>query len=94
MSVCGCLRPDRAQLWRICTIFFAFFPCLLTPGVDADETVFKGVQIMHITLGLADFSHCRWVYHANGEGAAPLFSYLFFTSSEKWLTPDTDRYDW
>ena len=42
---------------------------------------------MHITLGLADFSHYRWLYHANGEGVAPLFSYLFFTSSEKWLTP-------
>jgi len=27
----------------------------LSLPVEADETVFKGVQIMHITLGLADF---------------------------------------
>jgi hypothetical protein len=93
MSACGCLRPDREQLWRICAVFFGFFgllvaknytkidrtsnreqlwricavffgffPCLLTPGVDADETMFKGVQIMHITLGLADFRATAGTY--------------------------------
>src|SRR5216684_8125981 len=32
---------------------FGFFPflTLLTPGVEADEAVFKGVQILQITLG-------------------------------------------
>ena len=53
----GGLRPDMVQLWRICTVFFWVFPflCLLTPGVEADETVFKGVQIVQFTLTLAGF---------------------------------------
>ncbi len=25
MSFSGCLRPDRAQLWRICAVFFLVF---------------------------------------------------------------------
>ena len=33
---------------------FPFF-CLLTPGVEPAETVFKGVKIVQITLGLAGF---------------------------------------
>ncbi len=88
---CGAFAPYFFKIGRNCgafaPYFFGFFPCLLTQGVEADETVFKGVQIMHITLVLAGFSHCRWLYHTNGEGVAPLFSYVFFTSSEKWLTP-------
>jgi len=45
------------QLWRICSVFFWVFPflCLLTPGVEADETMFKGVQIVQFTLTLAGF---------------------------------------
>ena len=87
--------------------FFGFFPCLLTPGVEADKMVFKGVQIMHITLildpkgdrkGFAptiDEQSDRW--HLSvlptiavcgctthmGAGGPPLFSYVFFPSSEK-----------
>src|SRR5216683_2168103 len=51
----GGLRPDRVQLWCMCAVFLGVFPllCLLTPGVEPDETVFKGVQILHITLGFA-----------------------------------------
>src|SRR6266446_8214424 len=26
---CGCLRPDRVQLWRICAVFFCFLACSL-----------------------------------------------------------------
>jgi len=53
----GGLRPDMVQLWRICSVFFWVFPflCLLTPGVEADETMFKGVQIVQFTLTLAGF---------------------------------------
>ncbi len=29
----GCSRPDMAQLWRICTVFFWIFPFLLQVGV-------------------------------------------------------------
>jgi hypothetical protein len=56
MSACGGLRPDSVQLWCICAVFFGFFPflTLLRPGVEADETVFKGVQFVQITLNLAD----------------------------------------
>jgi hypothetical protein len=57
-----------AHLRRIFLVFSLSLP------IEAAEAVFKGVQIMHITLGLADFSHYRWLYHANGEGVAPLFS--------------------
>ena len=48
----GGWRPDMVQMWCICVIFFGVFPlfCLLTPGVEADEAVFKGVQILHIPL--------------------------------------------
>jgi len=51
----GGLRPDRVQMWCMCAVFLGVFPllCLLTPGVEPDETVFKGVQILQITLGLA-----------------------------------------
>jgi len=48
----GGLRPDSAQLWRICAVFFWFFPflILLKPDVETAETVFKGVQLVQITL--------------------------------------------
>ncbi len=45
-------QRDMAQLWRICAVFFWVFPflCLLTPGVEPAEAVFKGVQFVQITL--------------------------------------------
>jgi hypothetical protein len=47
---------NRAQLWRICAVFFLFF---LSFPVDVscrtDEAVFKGVQIVQFTLTLAGF---------------------------------------
>ncbi len=60
MSFSGGLRPDRVQLWRVCAVFFqnraqlwricaVFFDFSLSSPV---ETVFKGVQIVHIMLGL------------------------------------------
>jgi len=60
MSFSGGLRPDSVQLWRICAINFLIFPvlCLLRPGVEADEAVFKGVQFVQITLNLAGLYHC------------------------------------
>jgi hypothetical protein len=55
----GCLRSDSAQMWCICAINFWFFPplILLKPGIEPAETVFKDVQIVHITLGLACLYH-------------------------------------
>jgi len=39
------------QLWRICAVFFGFFLSLpVDAGVEPAETVFKGVELMHITL--------------------------------------------
>ena len=66
----GCLRPDRVQMWCMCAVFWGVFPllCLLTPGVEPDETVFKGVQMLPITLGFACLSHCLSVYHAHWSG--------------------------
>ena len=29
MGACGGLRPDRVQLWRVCAVFFWFFPFLV-----------------------------------------------------------------
>jgi hypothetical protein len=85
---CGAFAPYFFKIGCNCGAFAPYFLVFsLSLPVEAAEAVFKGVQIMHITLGLADFSHCMWLYHANGEGVAPLFSYVFFTSSEKWLTP-------
>ena len=106
MSFSGCLRPDSAQLWRVCTVFFqnrvqlwrictVFFWFSLSLPVEA---VFKGVQFVHIMLGL-DPKGDRWHLSAlptiavcggtahMGEGGTPLFSYIFFPNSEKWLTP-------
>ena len=50
--------------------FLGVFPllCLLTPSVEADEAVFKGVQMLPITLGFACLSHCLSVYHAHWSG--------------------------
>src|SRR5215470_1897766 len=48
---------------------FGVFPllCLLTPGVEPAETVFKSVQIMQITLGFICIYSCM-LYHAHGSG--------------------------
>jgi hypothetical protein len=45
-------QRDMAQLWRICAVFFLGFPffCMLTPGAEPAEAVFKGVQFVQITL--------------------------------------------
>src|SRR6266851_450710 len=67
MSFSGGLRPDRVQLWRVCAVFFqnraqlwricaVFFDFSLSSPV---ETVFKGVQFVHITLSL-DPKGDRW----------------------------------
>src|SRR5260370_5499590 len=52
---CGGLRPERGQLWCMCAVFLGVFPllCLFAAGVEPDEAVFKGVQMLHITLGFA-----------------------------------------
>ena len=89
MSFSGGLRPDMVQLWCICTINFLIFPvfCLLRPGVEPTETIFKGAQIVHFTLGLAGFYHyMRW-YHVRGSGCSPALS-LLYSSSEvpEWMT--------
>jgi hypothetical protein len=75
------------QLWRICAVFFGFFLSLpVDAGVEPAETVFKGVELMHITLSLAAFTTaCRCVPHyVRGSSPAPLLGILFLT-----LVPDT-----
>ena len=90
--VCAVFFQNSAQLWRICAVFFGFSLSLPV------EAVFKGVQIVHIVLSL-DPKGDRW--HLSvlptiavfgdtthmGEEVLPLCSYVFFLSSEKWLTP-------
>src|SRR5712692_10475824 len=84
------------QIGRNCGAFAPyFFDFSLSSPV---ETVFKGVQFVHITLSL-DPKGDRWhlsvlptiavfgcITHM-GEGVLPLCSYAFFPSPEKWLTP-------
>jgi len=42
---------NRVQLWSVCAVFFWIFPFLaVDAGVEPAETVFKGVELMHITL--------------------------------------------
>src|SRR5215469_122856 len=49
-------------------IFWIFsFLCLLRPGVEPDERVFKGVQCVHFTLGFVCIYDCRW-WLANRSG--------------------------
>ena len=72
MSFPSGLRPDRVQMWRICAINFLIFPllCLLRPGVEPAEMVFKGVQFVQITLTFVCLSSCRWAYHVYRSGCA------------------------
>src|SRR6266851_7072146 len=49
--------------------FFGFFLSLpVDAGVEPAETVFKGVELMHITLNSPGLQRCMWLFHVHGSG--------------------------